>query len=135
MEFNTKQELYEYLDEFDFDSVKDTKLSCVYFLVEFDNHIEPIYFTHIENVWFAAPCELHRYPFKNDEVMEFARETYYEDYWEDAYEYEKTMQRNDWHYEINLPQCAPFLPDKIKIIDIFSDSKCLDWLLDQRRSN
>ena len=31
MEFNTKQELYDYLDNFDFDSIKDTKLSSVYF--------------------------------------------------------------------------------------------------------
>lgn len=131
MKFNTKQELYNYLDGFNFDSVKDTKLSSVYFLVEFDNHIEPIYFTHFEDVWFASPCGLHKCPLKTDEIMEFVKELYYEDSWQDAYEYEKTMQRDGWHYEIDCPQCEPFLPDNIKIQDVFSDSKCLDWLLDQ----
>lgn len=132
MEFNTKQELYNYLDNFDFDSIKDTGLSSVYFLVEFDDHIEPIYFTQFEDVWFPSPCELHEYPLENDKIMEFVKELYYEDFWEDAYEYEKTMQRDDWHYEIDCPQCDPFLPDNIKIQDVFSDSKCLDWLLNSK---
>jgi len=135
MEFNTKQELYEYLDRFNFDSIKDTKLSSVYFLIEFDNHIEPIYFTHFEDVWFASPCYLHKRLLKTDKIMEFVKELYYEDSWEDAYEYEKVMHRDGRHYEIDCPQCEPFLPDNIKIHDVFSDSKCLDWLLDQRNNN
>lgn len=132
MEFNTKQELYNYLDNFDFDSIKDTKLSGVYFLIEFDNHIEPIYFAHFEDVWFASPCDLHAYRLDDDKVEEYVDYLYFDESFEYAYEYEKTMQRNGWHYEINCPQCSPFLPDKIKIIDIFSDIKCLDWLLNQR---
>lgn len=129
MEFNTKQELYNYLDNFDFDSIKDTKLSSVYFLIKFDNHIEPIYFTHFENVWFASPCDLHEYPLDDDKVEEYVDYLYFDESFEYAYEYEKTMQRNGRHYEIDCPQCDPFLPDRIKIIDVFSDSKCLDWLL------
>ena len=132
MELNTKQELYDYLNKFDFDSVKDTKLSSVYFLVEFNNHIEPIYFTHFENVWFASPCDLHKYPLDDDTVGEYVKELYFVNDWTDAYEYEKTMQRNGWHYEINCPQCSPFLSDKIRIVDVFSDSKCLDWLLNSK---
>ena len=135
MEFDTKQELYDYLNNFDFDSIKDTKLSGVYFLIEFDNHIEPIYFTHFEDVWFASPCDLHEYPIDDDMVGEYVKELYFVNDWADAYEYEKTMQRDGWHYEINCPQCSPFLPDRIKIIDIFSDSKCLDWLLSHYNNN
>ena len=127
MEINTKQELYSYLDSFDFDSVKDTKLSSVYFLIEFDNHIEPIYFTHFEDVWFASPCDLHKYPLDDDKVEEYVDYLYFDESFEYAYEYEKTMQRNGWHYEIDCPQCPPFLPDRIKIKDVFSDNKCLDW--------
>ena len=134
MEFNTKQELYNYLDNFDFDSVKDTKLSSVYFLIEFDNHVEPIYFTHFEDVWFASPCDLHEYPLEDDRVQEYVDYLYFDESFEYAYEYEKTMQRNGWHYEIDCPQCDPFLPDNIKIQDVFSDSKCLDWLLNQRNN-
>jgi hypothetical protein len=134
MEINTKQELYSYLDSFDFDSVKDTKLSSVYFLIEFDNHIEPIYFAHFEDVWFASPCDLHKYPLDDDKVEEYVDYLYFDESFEYAYEYEKTMQRNGWHYEIDCPQCSPFLPDRIKIKDVFSDSKCLDWLLDHRNN-
>ena len=55
MEFNTKKELYDYLDNFDFDSKRDTELSSVYFLMEFNDHVEPIYFMHFRNSWFESP--------------------------------------------------------------------------------
>lgn len=131
MELNTKQELYNYLNNFNFDSVKDTKVSSVYFLVEFDEHIEPIYFTYYDGVWFESPCELHWCCLNDKDVMSFVKNIYYESCWYDAYMYEKTMQRNGKHYWIDCPQCTPFLPDIIKIEDVFSDSKCLDWMLDQ----
>ena len=133
MEFNTKQELYNYLNNFDFNSVRDTELSSVYFLVEFNNHIEPIHFMYFEDVWFESPCCLSYYLLENKELTEFVKEIYKEDSWEKACEFEKTMQKNGYHYEINCPQCAPFLPDKIRIIDAFSDIKCLDWLLQHRK--
>lgn len=129
MEFTTKQELYEYLNAFDFDSIKDAELSSVYFLVEFDGHVEPVYFTHFEDVWFASPCSLHKFPLRDDMLGEYVKEMYLLKSQEAAYEYEKTMQRDGFHYEIDCPQCDPFLPDKIKIVDAFSDSRCLDWLL------
>lgn len=137
MEFNTKQELYDYLNNFDFDSVIDTKLSSIYFLVEFDNHIEPIYFAPFEDVWFESPCVLNKYSFKDNEdyLTEYVEETYYKDYWEDGYKYEKTMVRNGIHYNIVNWQCEPFLPDRIKVVGAFSDSQCLDWLLEQEGNN
>lgn len=134
MEFNTKQELYNYLNNFDFDSVKDAKLSNVYFLVEYDGHREPIYFMPFEDVWFGFPCCCRELLLEDDKVMDYVKELYYEDSWGDAYEYEKNMQRNGYHYDIDCPQCPPFLPDNIKIQDVFSDTGCLDWLLDQRNN-
>ena len=133
IEFNTKQELYEFLNRFDFDSIKDTKLSDVYFLVEFDGHTEPIHFMSFEDVWFESPCGIHKFIFHDDDLMSYVDELYDEDLcddctWDDLYEYEKTMQRNDMHYEIYCPQCVPFLPDKIKILDVFSDSRLIDLL-------
>ena len=129
MEFNTKQELYNYLDNFDFDFIRDAKLSSVYFLIEYDKYREPIYFTHFEDVWFESPCYCNGFSLKDDELIEYVKELYEEDSWQDAYEYEKIMQRNDYHYDIDCPQCSPFLPDKIKILNVFSDSGLLDWLL------
>lgn len=128
--FTTKQELYDYLNSFNFESVKDVELSSVYFLVEFDDHIEPIYFTHFRDVWFESPCTLHRYQVS---VEEFVEGLYEEDSRELAYEHEKIMHRDEYHYEIDCPQCLPFLPDEIKILDVFSDSKCLDWLLERKQ--
>ena len=135
MKFNTKQELYEYLNNFDFNSIKDTGLSSVYFLVEFDNHIEPIYFTPFEDVWFGSPCNLHEYSLKENDLFGFVKELYEEDSWAEAYEFEKTMQRDNLHYEIDCPQCTPFLPDEIIVQSVFSEKECLEWLLNQRKTS
>ena len=131
MEFNTKQELYDYLNSFDFDAVRDTKLSSVYFLVEFNNRIEPIHFMKFEDVWFPSACELFKIDLENDKIMDYVKALYIKEYWDDAYEYEKTMQRDDCHYEIVCFQCEPFLPDNIKILATFSDAVCLKYLLDR----
>ena len=132
IKFNTKQELYEYLNNFDFDSIKDTRLSSVYFLVEFNDHIEPIHFTSFEDVWFMSPCSLYEYPLKENDLLEFVKELYKYDSWTEAYEFEKTMQRDNLHYEIDCPQCMPFLPDEIIIKSALSEGECLEWLLNQK---
>ena len=129
MILNSKKELYKYLNDFDFDSVRDTKLSSIYFLIVYNNCVEPIYFTSFEDVWFESPCELHKFPLTEDEFIRYIREQYVWYSFDDAYEYEKIFQKGDWHYEIDCPQCTPFLPEKIKIIDVFSEKKCLEWLL------
>lgn len=129
MQFATREELYNYLNTFDFNSKKDTELSSVYFLMEFDNHVEPIYFLHYEDSWFESPCELHRFPLKDDEVIEYVKEMYQTDDLSKAYEYEKILQKDGWHYDIDVPQCVPFLPNEVKIIKVFSEEECLEWLL------
>ena len=48
----------------------------------------------------------------------------------EAYEYEKIFQRNGIHYEIYCPQCTPFLPEEVAILDVFSEEECLNWLLE-----
>lgn len=127
--FNSKQELYKYLNEFDFDSVRDTKLSSVYFLIVHNDCVEPIYFTSFEDVWFESPCDLYKFPLIESQLMQYVQEQYEQYSFNDAYEYEKIFQKGDWHYEIDCPQCMPFLPETIKIIDVFSEKKCLEWLL------
>ena len=129
MQFGTREELYNYLNTFDFNSKKDTELASVYFLMEFDNHVEPIYFLHFEDSWFESPCELHRFPLNDDEVIEYVKEMYQTDSLSKAYEYEKILQKDGWHYDIDVPQCSPFLPNEVKIIKVLSEKECLDWLL------
>ena len=74
MILNSKEELYKYLNDFDFDSVRDTKLSSVYFLIVYNNCVEPIYFTSFEDVWFESSCELYKFPLTGDELIRYVRE-------------------------------------------------------------
>lgn len=133
MKFKTKRELYNFLDNFNFTSKKTTKLSSVYFLVAFDNNEYPIYFSHFRNMWFAAPCELYYFKLPDNELMNYVKQMYEKDSIKEAYEYEKIFQRNGIHYEINCPQCAPFLPEEVAILDVFSEEECLDWFLENTK--
>ena len=133
MKINSKQELYDYLDNVDLSSKKDTQLSSVYYLVTFDNHTEPIYFTRFGDVYFESPCELHRFPMKENEIEEYVKGIYYEESFENALEFEKTMHREKWLYDIDCPQCFPFLPERLDNIEIISESECLDWLLERTK--
>lgn len=129
MKINSRNELYKYLDNLDWNHKRDTPLSSVYFLVTFNKHTEPVYFTNFEDAYFESPCELHRFPIKSDEIEEYVRELYYEDSFNNALEYEKTMQRGEWHYDIDCPQCDLFLPEQLDNIEMISETECLDWLL------
>lgn len=129
MKFNTRKELYDYLNNFDFESKKDTELSSIYFLMEFDNHIEPIYFMHFEDSWFESPCELHKIPLKDNEVMEYVKELYCLESIDKAYNYELIMQKDNWHYCIDTPQYFPFIPNESIIVNVLSEKECLEWLL------
>ena len=129
MKINSRQELYEYIRKLDFTSIKDTDLSSVYFLIKFDDTVWPIHFMHYEGSYFESPCQLCGVPLEDDKLTEFIQEMYGVNYAEEVYEFEAGMQRNGRHYEIENFQCAPFLPNEIEILDVFSDKKCLDWLL------
>ena len=130
MIINTKQELYDYLNNFDFKSKKDSPLSSVYFLVKHDDVTEPIYFTPYEDVWFESPCEMLGIEMNEDELKEFVKEIYEEKYWEDAFKYESLLQKDGFHYDIDTPQCSPFLPDKIEIVGVLSERECMEWMLE-----
>ena len=130
MVFNTKQELYNYLNNFDYESHKDSSMSSVYFLVKYGKTIEPIYFTPYEDVWFESPCEVRGFPMKDDEVMKYVRTQYGSKYWKEAHEFETLMQKDGTHYDIDCPQCSPFLPEKVEIIKPLSERECLEWILE-----
>ena len=134
IEINSKQELYDYLNNFDFESVKDYTLSSVYFLIKDGSKTQPIYFMKFEDFWLETICALTKFPLKDTEVANYVRSIYEEDSFDDAYEFEKPMQKDNWHYSIENFQCWPFLSDHITIIDVFSDKKCLEWLLNCRNN-
>lgn len=126
-----RQELYTYLDNFDFDSKKETTISSVYFLIRNGLHKpEPLYFMHYQGSWFESPCCLMKHQLDDDKVKEYVDEIYLDNEEKDEYyKFENLMQRDGWHYEIDCPQCLPFLENDIEILDVFTESECLNWLL------
>lgn len=128
---NSKEELNQWLNTIDFKKYQETELSSVYFLIEFDNHIEPLYFMPYEDVFFESPCELHILS-EQPNLEEYVRDMY-EMWYDTALEYEKTMVRDNVHYEIDVPQCTPFLTMPCSIIKIMTESETLDWLLEHTR--
>lgn len=135
MFFKSKQELYDYLNKFNWNEKKETKLSSVYFLVKHENVIEPIYFTHFQDVWFHSPCCLMKHPLNDNELMEYVKSLYYKESCAEAYKFEKLMQKDGWHYSIENFQCEPFLPDEVEILQVFSETECLEWLINKESEN
>ena len=139
IKFNTKQELYDFLRNYDYSQKQDTELSSVYFLIKYkykDNDkefIEPIYFTSFQDVFFPSPCDVHQYPMNDNELDDYVKELYEEEYYEKALEFEKMMQRNNIHYEIDCPQVSPFLPEEVILLDVLSETECLDYILKQEK--
>lgn len=129
IEINSKQELYEYLKQFDWKEKQETEFSSVYFLVDYENMVEPVYFHHFDDWWLEYPCSLMHIPLKEDELISYVKECYEEAVFDKAYAYEKMMYRDGILYEIENFQCEPFLPEKFRIIKAMSETECLDWIL------
>lgn len=129
MLLHSKNELYQYLNNVDWNIKKENKFASVYFLIKYGQHIEPIYFTQFEDVYFESPCDLRRIPLEENKLSEFVKDMYYADDFEVALEYEKILQKEGWHYDIECWQCSPFLPEEIEVIDMLSETECLEWLL------
>lgn len=138
MKIKSRQELYDYLNNFDWESKKDSNLSSVYFLIKYDDLIEAIYFYKHKDSWFESPCILSKFSLKDNELKEYISEVYELDEYlvgqalqealDEAYQYELTFQQNGFHYEIDNFQTSPFLPDKIEIVKAMSETECLEWL-------
>ena len=129
--FETRDELYEYLNNVDFSKYKTSSMSSVYFLVKYKDGIEPLYFMPYEGVYFESPCCLME-TFEEKYIEDYVKGTYIKSARKEALKYEKSMCRNGMHYEIDCPQCAPFLKGPMQIIQILSEQECLDYLLNQR---
>ena len=132
MVFNNKQTLYEYLNNFNFDCYRETELSSVYFLVLHSGKTEPIYFVKYDDVWFASPCSLQSFKMAKEDILNFVDSIYEPDGIEEALKFETLMHRDNYHYSINSPQCAPFLPEKVEILKVLTESECLDFLISNK---
>ena len=77
MKIHSREELYKYLDNVDWSLKEETEMSSVYFLIKFNNHIEPIYFMHYKDSYFESPCCLHSCEMNKNKLEEYVRELYY----------------------------------------------------------
>lgn len=134
IKLNSKNELYEFLNNVDWNSKKDHDWSSVYFLISFNNYTEMIYFANYNGTWFESPCSLRGFPLQDNELKKYVEEIYSKKYWNEAYQYEQIFQKNNIHYEIDSPQCFPFLPENIEIIQIMSEKDCLNWLIKEEEN-
>ena len=132
MTFTTKTELNKFLKKFDYASKQSTTLSSVYFLTKYGDITEPLLFTKFENLWMPAPCVLKEFSLPDEDLEEYVKAMYEQDAFLEALKFEKIFQHNGKHYVIDCPQCYPFLPKKIEIVDVFSEEECLEWLLKNR---
>lgn len=129
MKINSGNELYEYLENLDWESKRDHEWSSVYFLITYNGHTEAIYFSNYKGAWLESPCILRGFPLEDNKLREYIEEIYIEKSWNEAYQYESKFQKNNYHYEIDNPQCAPFLPEDIEIVKVMSEKECLEWLI------
>lgn len=135
---NSREELYDYLNAFDFDKYKPTKYSDVYFLICHGSIVEPIYFTKFEDVWFESSCAVYFY-----DIDEFLTdEEYLTEYINDIYDdnlpnanahelfkHEMLMIIDHTHYSIENFQVEPFLPETLEILKPMNERECLEWVL------
>lgn len=131
----SKQELYDFLNKTNKKEKEkqETELSSIFYLVKYNDVTEPIYFFKFEDVYFASPCVLHSIKMQEEELEKYVRATYEDNSFEEALKYEKTLYVDSILYEIDNPQVAPFLPEKIEIEAILSESECLKWLLNHMK--
>lgn len=101
-----KSQLYAYLAEFSGD----------YYMVTWNGHTEPLHFIFHDGVYFETPIEVRRSPMTEDGLREYVHEQYLEEYWDSAFEEEKNRLIDGYLYDIDYPQCLPFLPSEIENI-------------------
>ena len=111
----TKIELHEYIREHKSD----------YYMVTWNGHTEPLYFMPYNGTYFESPLEVRRYQMTEENLWEYVKVQYIEKYWEESFEREKKNLIDGFWYEIDCPQCSPFLPFEIDDIYPISEEEYL----------
>lgn len=101
-----KSQLYTYLAEHPSD--------C--YMVTWEKHTEPLHFMFYNGAYFETPVEVRRIPMTEEGLREYVHEQYLEEYWDSAFEEEKSRLIDGYLYDIDYPQCLPFLPSEIEDI-------------------
>ena len=73
----------------------------------------PVHFQRYEGFAFECCVEVSRRAMTEQELLEDIHDQYESEYWEEAFEREKQNLIDGYWYEVDYPQCLPFLPKKI----------------------
>ena len=111
----TKVELHNYIKEHGSD----------YYMVTWDGHTEPLYFMPYNGTYFESPLEVRRCQMTEEELWEYVKFQYLEKYLDESFEREKKNLIDGYWYEIDCPQCTPFLPFEIDDVYPISEEEYL----------
>ena len=75
--------------------------------------------------YFESPLEVRRYQMTEQELWEYVKEQYLEQYWNESFEREKKNLIDGFWYEVDCPQCSPFLPFEIDNVYPISEEEYL----------
>lgn len=114
-----------------------------YALVTYNGKTESIHFTKYNfgsGDWFLeSPCELYKLDKVNEPIDDYCKkyvEMYIDEIEENAEEfineYMKPMIVDGILYEIDCPQCSPYLPKEVDNIKLISERECLLWILNNQ---
>ena len=111
----TKVELHKYIREHNSD----------YYMVTWEGHTEPLYFMPYGDTYFESPLEVRRYQMTEQDLWEYVKEHYIKKYWDESFEREKKNLIDGYWYEVDCPQCSPFLPFEIDDVYPISEEEYL----------
>ena len=90
-----------------------------------------IHFIFYEGVCFETPIEVRRSPMTEEGLREYVHEQYFEEYWDSAFEEEKNRLIDGYLYDIDYPQCLPFLPSEIEDIYPITEREYLKTVIEE----
>ena len=108
----TKSQLYNYL----------AKNPSECYMVTWEGHTEPLHFVFYDSVCFETSIEVRRTPMTED------------GYWDSAFEEEKNRLIDGYLYDIDYPQCLPFLPSEIENIYPITEREYLEAIVKEWNS-
>ena len=100
------------------------------YLVKYNGNTvgELIHFMHYEDSFFECGVSITRCEMNTEEeLIAYVKETYLEEYFDKALEQERKYWINGYLYDIDFPQCSPFLPNEIDSIEVINTKDLLEY--------
>ena len=83
----------------------------------------PVHFQRYDGYVFEGCVEVRRHAMTEQELLEYIHYQCDPEYWEEAFASEKQNLINGYWYEVDYPQCLPFLPEFQNVTIYYSVSQ------------